>query len=239
MKKYLITCDNYLSLLKGNFYFFNKYWSAEEEVIVLCYKKPDFYLPDNFKIHSLGNQSDYGKFWTNALIPFFKKVEEDYFLILLDDLFLCRSVDVGALNKLEELIAQGKAHKACLAKPAPKNSIRKELLDDIVEFNNSGSLDQRTTIMQAIWNKEHFFKYLKPNFNIWNFEQNNVGQAYNEKAVVIGTKSKPVMPTSNIIIKGKFPAKKYKAWCDKFLNEKESKIIMQYESFNIRSGDLV
>lgn len=202
MKKYLIASDKYLPLLKGYTYFFNKYWSDEEEVMVLCYKKPDFDLPENFKIHSLGNQSDYGKYWTNALIPFFKSVEDDHFMVLLDDLFPINDVDTDTLYEMGDLIRSGKAQKAFLGR-VKGGPYGKVISKNIVEVR-PGYAEFRNTIQPSIWNKEHFLKYLKPDFTIWEFELKNYYMSNTEDDVVIISKDGPVYLFMDVIHRGKY-----------------------------------
>lgn len=207
IKKYLITSDKYLFVLKEYAYFFNKFWSDKEEVIVLCYKKPDFDLPNNFKIQSLGKQPA-GRIWTNPLIPYFKNVKDECFIILLEDLFLINNVNIKLLNEMKDLVLQGKAQKACLFKIVPTKYRGKMVSDNIVEVNSLSGF--RTTINPAIWNKNHFLKYLKPDLTIWQLEQSNVRLARSEKAVVVGPTNTTVFPQIGLLRGGKIDNKAIK-----------------------------
>lgn len=205
MKKYLITSDRYLQLLKGHAHFFNKYWSSNEEVVVLCYKKPNYSLPDNFIIHSLGNQLEYGKYWTNALIPYFRSVEEKYFIILLDDLFLREPIDLETLKEMEYMMKYDGVAKACLYKIVAKHDWQDIISNNVVKINKSTetAVNYRTTLQPAIWNKKYFLKYLKPNHTAWDFEVNNIVVARSDKSVIIGPKNKRVYFKLNLILKGR------------------------------------
>jgi hypothetical protein len=205
MKKYVITFDKYLPLLKGFAYFFNKYWSKDEEIIVLCYEKPSFSLPDNFIIHSLGRQKNYGRYWTNALIPYFKNVPEKYFLILLEDLFLREPIDLEILKEMEDIVKRNGADKACLHKIVAKSDWEEVVSDNIVKINRATrtAIGHRTTLQPAIWSKKRFLKYLKPNYTAWDFEILNEYNARTEDSVVIGPRNKRVYFKLNLILKGR------------------------------------
>ena len=95
MKLYLITSNKYTTkLCPINVHFLNKYWNnlditlvGYEDVLKLTN------LPSNVRTVSLGNQSDYGTNWTNALIPYFQQIPEKYFTLILDDHILLNKVD--------------------------------------------------------------------------------------------------------------------------------------------------
>lgn len=213
MKKYVITCDRYLILLKGVAHFFNRYWSSDEEVVILCYKKPNFSLPDNFIIHSLGDQRDYGRYWTNALIPYFNSVNDKYFMIILDDLFLREQIDLETLNEMEDMVKYNGVDKACLHKIVAKSDWEEVVSDNIVKINRATktAINHRTTLQPAIWRKKHFLKCLKPNYSVWDFEINNINMSRLEKTVVIGPKIRRVYVKLNLILKGRINNKGLKS----------------------------
>lgn len=237
MKKYLITSDKYLPLLRGYPYFFNKHWSSEEEVTVLCYKKPDFDLTDNFKTHSLGKQSDYGRYWTNALIPYFKAVNESYFLILLEDLFLRIAVDIDTLNEMESMVADGVVQKAHLSKPMKEGGRKKIVSDNIVEINKSeAAVLIRTTTQPSIWNKKHFLNYLKPNRTAWQFETDAKRMASKEEAIVVAPKNSRIFHSMNILRRGRFNLRGMNGVIKNgYLDKEDIEVVMQFRNhFPIR-----
>jgi len=104
------TCDRYLPILKGFAFLFNKYWSSEQEVIVLCDQKPDFDLPDNFMLESIKLGKIGISTWTNYLIKFFEGTalnDDDCFLLAMDDHFLIDHVDIDLMKKAELEMKQG------------------------------------------------------------------------------------------------------------------------------------
>ena len=54
MKIYISTSDKYVHLIEPFAFLFNKFWSSEQQVVVLGYNKPDFKLPKNFEFISMG-----------------------------------------------------------------------------------------------------------------------------------------------------------------------------------------
>ena len=227
MKKYIITSDKFLPLLKGQAYFFNKYWSPDEEVVVLCYKKPKFSLPDNFIIHSLGNQQNYGKYWTNALIPYFNSIKEHYFMIILDDLLLLKPVDIKTLEKMEDLIKYKFVDKAVLSNIVGEREYitKNTISNNIVEINKSTerAINHKTTLQPAIWNKKYFLQYLKPNYTAWDFEVKNQKIAKIDNDVVIGPVNKKVYFKLNLILKDNI---NYKDFNNNILNDEDKRVMM-------------
>jgi len=73
MTVYVTTCDKYSHLLKGFAYLFNKYWGAEQAVVVLGFAKPDFELPPNFKFHSMEEKET--RPWTDNLKTYFESID--------------------------------------------------------------------------------------------------------------------------------------------------------------------
>ena len=52
----------------------------------------------------------------------------------------------------------------------------------------------RTSLHPAIWRKEYFKKYLKPNFTIWDFEIKNMPESQKDGATIISCVSPPNLP---------------------------------------------
>lgn len=188
---YVIASNKYIHILEAYSIFFNKYW-PNQTVKILCYDKLPNNLPDNFEVISLGNQDQYGKYWTNGLIPYFKdKCKEDYFVITVEDMFLCRSVNLDEVNKLEEYIREGFAEKAMLHSHLNDDRRRKKSTSD--NIGNGLCIikqdrDYRTTLHPAIWTKSYFLKYLKPNMTAWDFEIANMEESKKDGAILISIK---------------------------------------------------
>ena len=87
LKLYIPTCNKYLWLIKPFSFLFNKFWDDSIEVIYLGYKTPDFDLPSNFSFVSFGDDDNLSN-WARDLRTYFESVEDEYFMVTVDDSFL-------------------------------------------------------------------------------------------------------------------------------------------------------
>lgn len=171
MKIYLITSNKYTNLCPINIHFLNKYWPAQD-ITLVGYEGIESLegLPENVSKHYLGNQSDFGKTWTNALIPFFRDIPEKYFALILDDQVLAHPVNIEKMNVLEKYFKFGAAEKAQIGGGITFKNGRK-IGHNLVEVRQD--IAYRTSLHPAIWKKSYFLKYLKPNMTSWDFELMN------------------------------------------------------------------
>ncbi len=191
MKLYVPTCNQYLHLIKPYSMLMKKYW-PNQKVVVLGYDRPDFLLPVNFDFISLGKQEDFGKSWTNGLIPFFQNLDEHHLMLSLDDMFLIHPVPQWKVNVMEGYVASGTVQKAIIH--SHLNNIWGELWEEPNDYKMikiRQNADYRTTIHPSIWNREYLLKYLKPNFTLWQFELSNFAESKRDGATIIA------WPTTN------------------------------------------
>lgn len=97
--------DKYLWALRPFAYLFNYYWSPTQTVLILGYQHPDFDLPRNFGFVSLADEQYPKEKWGDALLDFLKATKvSNKFVLLLEDYWLCRRVDVNAVDVLVDLM---------------------------------------------------------------------------------------------------------------------------------------
>ncbi len=190
--------SKYHFLLNGYSYLFNKFWSSSQQVDVVCYSQPQIeQLPDNFNIVNLGLPEQ--KYWTNGLIDYFERVEDDYFLLAFDDHFIFKTVPVLLIEKAFAL-----CHKECLDKfwlhSNPQNTGEQYDGDYYFskEFNTIQGFTPRelydeekrpqgqwanhsthqslmlTALCAGIWSKDFFLSLLKPDLTGRELEQYNL-----------------------------------------------------------------
>jgi len=156
-------------------------------------------LPPNFTLVSLGSQEDYGNTWTDALIPFFKEFDEDYFTVLLEDYWLVSPVDMSRLESFELKVRDGLIDRADLGNGVyPHYPYDEDTGLHIV----SQRADYRNSLQPAIWRKEYFMKFLKPGRTPWQFEGIGMNEARNDGAVIASLPSPPIFDYANIFLKG-------------------------------------
>lgn len=199
MRIFLSTSDNYLPLLKKHSYFFNKYWSSEQRVDVLCYKKPDFDLPPNYNIISLGERSI--GCWTDPLREFMSTIEDEYFVFLLEDLFIIQKVDLDTLGKLCREV-RFQASKAVLERQYHWKTEPYHLNSDFMVIDQKA--DYRLTLKPSVWRRDYFIKYLKPGYSIWDFETRNL-ESKGDGAVILQTRGADVLRTADVLKRGRRP----------------------------------
>jgi len=166
MKIIVSTCDAYLNILKGFAYMFNKYWPSTAEVTVLGYSIPSFDLPDNFKFISLGEQKKYGRDWTSALIPFFKQLPDEYFMLFFDDYYIL-NVNESLLHAAEEHAIKGKSEKVGF-KCYPGRTFREEKDANFDIWNQDANY--RLSLAPGFYRRDYFLKYLIPRKTVWKYE---------------------------------------------------------------------
>lgn len=200
LRVFVITCDKYLWGLKGFIYQFQKYWSSLQPVVIAGYSKPEFGLPDNFTFHSI-NATEYPKErWSTGLIEFLQSVDDEHFVLLLEDYWLCRGVNHQAVNTLHEL---------CKLQP---KILRMDLTDDRQYSGDMRDFDHmpyygyndivwtppespyQMSLQAAIWNRRLMLEVLKAEESAWQVEI--AGTATNlrgrEDLWVLGTRQRPV-----------------------------------------------
>lgn len=192
MKIIVTTCNEYLHILRGFIYMFNKHWSSDAEVTILGYNHPAYNLPPNFKFISLGKQEEYGSEWTTTLIPFFRQLPDEYFILLLDNSYIL-GINKPLLHKAESHVIDGveKIHLTNLG-----GRVLKEEKD--ADFNIWGQdAKYRLSLHPIFIRKDYFLKYLVPGKTIWKYELNHEA-AKNDGAQILVPKQN-IIPCSDFV----------------------------------------
>jgi FkbM family methyltransferase len=173
VKVVVISSDKYINVLNGFSVLFNRHWSENKQVDVLCYKKPDFNLPDNFNLISVGNKCTDD--WSTALIPYFETMEDEYFLLCLEDHLMYKDIDFDLLDKAEEYIKDPKIAKVmCNFDPRiNREEPGEDYCDDFYRWSlpaTKGNNKGPVSLCVSIWKKDFFLSLLKPGMNIRDFE---------------------------------------------------------------------
>lgn len=198
---FVITCNKYLWCMEPFAFLFNKYWGPDQEVVFGSYKKPTFHLPDNFKFFEI-NKFEYPQDkWSNGLIRMLERSPDEFIVLMLEDYWLTRTVDVRAIEKLHEWM---KTHTDIL---------RFDLTDDR-QFNGHakfsgyiGEYDIVQTVHAAeynmsfqagIWNTELLLSLLEENKSPWEVE---IQTQPPKEMKIYGTKQCPTR-YANALLKG-------------------------------------
>lgn len=195
----VMTSDKYLYALKPFAHLFMKYWAYWQEVTVLCFAKPDFELPANFNVVSMGRQDNYPvDKWSNAILEYLTVHNEiDRFVLMLEDYWLTRKVDSEAVSLLFDYSR------------ANPNVIKVDLCGDrlyaagMTSYGAHDRLDliksdytsqYHMSLMAGIWNRELFLKYVYRDQSPWDVELfgTTVLAEAKDDVLVIGTRQWPV-----------------------------------------------
>jgi len=187
MKILVTTSNKYLHLLVPYATLFNKYW-PNQELVFLGFDNPNIPdLPDNCEYVSLGKQEDFGPYWTDPILSYVKKLKEEYFVITCEDCILCDYVDIEEANLLESEVLLGNADKAMLDSHLNFNikfrSMARPHKEGILKLDQHAQY--RTSLAPAIWRKDYFLKYCKPNMTSWDFEVKNMPESQRDGATII------------------------------------------------------
>ena len=168
MTVYVATCDKYDHLIPGFAHQFNKYWGADQAVVVLGFRTPARPLPANFSFHSMEPVET--RPWSTNLAMFFDTVQDPWFTFLLDDYWLRRPVDRADVARMEREVIAG-AVKGDLSENT-KNFAHTPLADGLVLA--APQAQYRTSTQPCIWTRKFMLTLLVPGLNPWQFElQNN------------------------------------------------------------------
>jgi len=173
MKAVVIASDKYRNVLRGFSTLFNKHWSEEQEVDVLCYQKPDIELPKNFNLISIGEKAHWN--WCWPMIPYFESIPEEYFFFCMEDHFMFKDIDFDLLEKAETEIKKSSVAKViCNHNPRINREDPGEYYsEDFLLWNlpESHGLNRGpNSLMAAIWKKDFFLDILKTTRTVDEFE---------------------------------------------------------------------
>lgn len=203
MRVIVFTSDKYIDLIKQFAYLFNKHWGKHQAVDVLGFEPPDFDLPENFNFISAGKQSDFpAKSFCQPFRPIIEKMDCEIITVMLEDAFLIDTVDHDLLQKAQQVILSGKASSVDLFLGAAYQNASAEPFDD--DFNVfPQNMDYRFTAAQRIINREYYLKYFDRE-TIWHLEVENIPRSKFDGHNLLVSKSKPIAPWLNTIVKGGF-----------------------------------
>lgn len=199
---FVFTSDKYLKALQPFAWLFNTYWSPAQAVDVIGFAQPDFMLPSNFSFHSLGSMGNYPfEKWSNQVIDYLEiRNDVDTFILLLEDYFLVRPVNISAVRMLYDYMIQF------------RNVLKMDLTADrlysagMTDYDNCGFLDlvlsdyrsqYQMSMMAGIWNKELLLRFLVRNESPHTVELDGTPRvaAAHDEVIVLGSRQWPIRHT--------------------------------------------
>jgi hypothetical protein len=173
-------------------YLFNTYWSSLQPVVVACYTPPPFELPDNFIIYPMGKDPGQNG-WSTGLINVLQWMQDDYFVLMLEDYWLTRTADTAAIGSLGDYIAD------------KSNLLRIDLTTDRLyngQMQDNGlhwghcdlvetphGSPYQMSFQAGIWRSDLLLSLLHPGMTPWQVE---IGTQPPEEMRVLGTRQWPL-----------------------------------------------
>lgn len=195
------TSNKYLPALRPFYFLLNKYWHPRPEVVVVGFDIPSFKLPDNFSFVSLGAQSKYPfNRWSDMLIDFLPTIDDEVFLLMLEDYWLTRAADTRIIKILYDYMLQFRyvlkmdlCGDRLYAFGADLNYGHVAHIDLVKSMPGS---PYHMSLMPGLWNKEHMMRCLVSNESPHDLEligSNRVSHI--QDIIVLGTRQWPLRIT--------------------------------------------
>lgn len=170
MKIVITTSDRYLHIVPIFCHLFNTYWSKDQEVEIVGYRKPDIELPSNFTFHSLGDQSGSNKNFGTDLVPYFDK-QDRRFIWMMEDTFLKAPVKFYQLEVAQRLsVGPAVGRVSLTSQNYNQYSEHHSWIVDEHIYALPQLSEYRLSTMPAIWKKDFLLQYLIADMNPWAFE---------------------------------------------------------------------
>lgn len=202
MRVVVLTSDKYAWAMLPFSYLFNIHWSELQPVDVYGFARPNFKLPPNFTFHSIDRNNYPANRWSDALIRVLQSFDDLHFVFMLEDYWLCRTVDVRGVDACHQYVRN-----------RPR-VLRIDLTDDrlyaggMFDVEAWGSYDiietphgtpYQMSTQAGIWNRQLMLSLLEPGKSAWEVE---VQVMPPDNMRVLGTRQRPIR-YANAILKGK------------------------------------
>ena len=201
MKVYISTSDKYDHLLRPFAFLFNRFWSKDQEVVVLGYRDLDFSLPDNFSFVSMGESRNDPQEWSTGLREYFSSIDDEWFIYATEDMFLVDPVNLESLNYLSQYMERPDVGRISLTNDGMKKN------HSIFQYNLiqlEQDADYRLSCIYSAWNREYMLRYLQPEMSPWEFEVKGTEQAKNDGYRILGMNNNFPIYLSLAIRRGNF-----------------------------------
>lgn len=190
--------DKYLWALAPFAYLFNKYWGKDVKVTVAGYTLPDFSLPSNFIYHSIDTPCYPKGKWVDGFLKFLYQYDQDYFVLLLEDYWLCRKVNADGIKRLSDYMF---VRTDCLRIDLTSDRLYAGGSNDIGYFAEFDIVEAKgspyqMSLQAGIWNKRLMIEVLEKldpiKHSAWDVELEGTGIVKACDMHVVGTRQNPV-----------------------------------------------
>lgn len=205
-RTFVITSEPYYWCLKPFAYLFNQFFGRDFPVVIVGYRPIEFELPPNFRFHSISRAPYPQTRWSDALIEFLNQVTDDVFILMLEDYFLVRDVDLYGIALLREHMRENpKILKADLtadrlyARGDARNAEEYRSIGYLDVIKTTGNISYKMSLQCSLWNRANMLSLIHPDMTPWEVE---LYPQVPDDMLVLGTRQIP-MRYANIVYKGK------------------------------------
>jgi len=206
LRVFVITSDKYLWALQPFSFLFNIYWSTLQPVVVAGYQRPKQPLPSNFNFIQLDTVDYPPEKWSDGLIRFLRAMDDDWFVLLLEDYWLCRTADTSGIATLYEYV---KDKKDVLRLDLTADRLYAGSMFDLESWGHYDIIETpcdtpyQMSLQAGIWNRRLMLNMLQPGKSAWETE---IHLHPPDGMRVLGTRQLP-LKYANAILKGKLDPK--------------------------------
>jgi hypothetical protein len=202
----VLTSDRYRWALKPFSRLFNIYWDTTQPVLVAGFSPPKFSLPGNFSFHSIDDQDYPQDKWSDALIKLLSEIEDEFFVLMLEDYWLSRKVDTRAVElfhefskKAGDVIRFDLTNDRLHARGDCRDALEIPPIEHYDIVYTPPDTQYNMSLQAAIWSRKLMLDVLKPGTSPWQVEINT---SLTDDYGVVGSRQWPVRYI-NAIRKGK------------------------------------
>jgi len=195
LRVFVPTSDKYLWAVRPFAYLFNVYYSSLTPVVISGYSPPNFPLPANFDFVQINEKEYPSDKWSDGFIQLLNFIEDDYFVLMLEDYWLTRTVDIVGITTLYEYM---RIHTDVLRMDLTTDRLHaRGDARDAHELESWGHYDlvittdvpYQMSLQAAIWNKRLLLKILEFNKSPWETE---IYTVVPPEMLVLGTRQWPL-----------------------------------------------
>tara|TARA_R100000951_G_scaffold116779_2_gene130722 strand:- start:3155 stop:4867 length:1713 start_codon:yes stop_codon:yes gene_type:complete len=165
-----------MEIVKINSYLFNKYW-PNAQVVYLGFSPPKFeFFNVNHSFYSLASKQEGGaQCWTRYLHNFFKDIQDEIVLFLIDDYLLCKQPSLRQLDLALKFIKNNKnIGRFDLTFDSQVEGgylkLNAKLSQDSTIIVKKPDAEYRISTQPALWKREYLLRFLDHDWTPWEFE---------------------------------------------------------------------
>lgn len=206
MRVIVFTSTRYSTLLRPFAHLFNVFWGNDQPVTVAGVDGLPFALPDNFTINPAGANYP-AAHWQEGAKALLQSIPDEWFVLMLEDYWLCRHVDRAAIESLTECArGLGNVTRADLTTDVLHGYMDGRNAREVCNYGHYDIIEKKTdslyrmSLQAGIFHRERMIDMLDGG-SPWELELHNRLQ-HDESQRVIGCRQWPVKYV-NAVDKGK------------------------------------